>query len=87
MLRTRSGAILICGRFPVNSCQLSFDEGRSWRFFTLDAHPGGDGALVEVADDEVLWVYGDAMYKEFKAQLLRLTTDPPGMESVRTAAV
>ena len=42
MLRTRSGAILICGRFPVNSCQLSFDEGRSWRFYTLDAHPGDD---------------------------------------------
>jgi hypothetical protein len=82
MVRTKSGAMLICGRFPVNSCQLSFDEGRSWRFFTLDGHPGGDGAMMEVADDEVLWIYGDKMYGQFKSQLLRISTDPRGLESI-----
>ena len=31
-------------------------SARSWRFYNLDTHPGGDGALVEVAADTVLWI-------------------------------
>lgn len=30
-ITTSSGAMLICGRFPALSCQLSFDSGMTWK--------------------------------------------------------
>ena len=33
---TSSGVLMICGRFPAISCQLSFDHGMSWKLWTID---------------------------------------------------
>ena len=58
MVRVTNGAILIAGRFPVNSVQVSRNDGRSWKWYTIDGHPGGNGAMVEVQENVVLYVYG-----------------------------
>jgi hypothetical protein len=37
MLTTAAGVLLIGGRFPAMSVQASWDQGRTWQFFNVDA--------------------------------------------------
>ena len=55
MVRTHSGAIIVGGRFPHNSLQVSFDDGRSWRFYSHETRCGGNGIMAEVAPDVVIY--------------------------------
>lgn len=60
MITLRSGAMLLCGRFPAgNSCKLSLDDGMTWLSYTLDVSGGwAQGAMYEVRPDEVVYLYG-----------------------------
>ena len=58
-ITTASGAMLICGRFPALSCQLSFDSGMSWKMWTIDGSGiWAQGTLFELEPDVVLFTYG-----------------------------
>ena len=54
MVRTANGALVIGGRFPLMSLQVSWDDGHSWSFYSLESRPGGNGAMVEVAPNVVM---------------------------------
>ena len=54
MVRTANGALVIGGRFPLMSLQVSWDDGHSWQFYSLESRPGGNGAMVEVAPNVVM---------------------------------
>ena len=54
MVRTANGALVIGGRFPLMSLQVSWDDGHSWAFYSLESRPGGNGAMVEVAPNVVM---------------------------------
>jgi hypothetical protein len=58
-ITTSSGAMLICGRFPAMSCQVSFDSGMVWKLYTIDVSGSwAQGTLFEVEPDVVLYAYG-----------------------------
>ena len=54
IVRTANGALVIGGRFPLMSLQVSWDDGHSWQFYSLESRPGGNGAMVEVAPNVVM---------------------------------
>jgi hypothetical protein len=91
MLTTRSGVTMICGRYPAISCQLSWDYGMTWRFYTVDLSSAwAQGSLLELEeDDTVLWFYGSrgpgagtGPY-ELRTQMLKISHDPPGLSVVK----
>jgi hypothetical protein len=62
MITTSSGVMLIGGRYPALSIQVSFDSGMSWKLFTVDySGVWANGAMIEVAPDRVLFVYGGSV--------------------------
>jgi hypothetical protein len=90
MITTRSGVVLVCGRYPAISCQASWDSGMTWRLFTVDLSSAwAQGSLIELAtDDHVLWFYasrgrgaGSRPY-QLRTQVLKISHDPPGLVAV-----
>jgi hypothetical protein len=82
MLRTANGAIVIGGRFPLQSIFVSLDDGHSWRFYTLETRPGGNGAMVEVSPNVVMYLYGRGIGPPrgpptHVYQLFQVSVDPP----------
>ena len=56
---TASGAMVICGRFPALSCQLSLDSGMTWTMTTIDVSGiWAQGTLFELSPDVLLFTYG-----------------------------
>ena len=81
-ITTRSGAMVICGRFPGITCHLSLDNGMTWTGATVDVSSAwSQGAMVEVADDVVLYTYGGrgsgagCKPYELRTQLLKVDRD------------
>ena len=83
----RSGAMVICGRFPGITCHLSLDNGMTWTGATVEVSSAwSQGSMVEVADDVILYTYGGrgsgagcAPY-ELRTQLLRVDRDAGELE-------
>ena len=78
MITTSSGVMLIGGRYPALSIQLSFDAGMSWKLFTVDySGVWANGAMLEVAPDHVLFVYGgnEPAVGGLRAMNLRVSMD------------
>ena len=58
-ITTASGAMVICGRFPALSCQLSVDNGMTWTMTTIDVSGiWAQGTLFELSPDVLLFTYG-----------------------------
>ena len=55
---TKSGVILVGGRWPSLSVQASWDGGHTWRLFVVDNCDTAQGAMLEVRDNVVLFTYG-----------------------------
>ena len=80
MITTSSGVMLIGGRYPALSVQVSWDSGMSWRLFTVDySGTWANGAMHEVAPDRILFVCGgsEATKGNLRAMNLRVSVDPP----------
>ena len=58
MTTTASGVLLIGGRFPGMSVQVSYDDGMSWQCHVIDTCTWANGAMIEIEPDVVLFVYG-----------------------------
>jgi hypothetical protein len=58
MLCTRSGGVLIGGRFPGVAVQISHDHGYTWRFHQIDTVGWANGGMLEIEPDVVLFLYG-----------------------------
>ncbi len=84
MVGTQSGALVIGGRFPGISLQVSHDGGMTWTFHTIDCGAlWANGAMMEVEPDVVLYIYGgpDIPNVELRYQLFRVT--PTGLEPIQ----
>lgn len=82
MVRTASGALLIAHRMPGLTVHCSHDDGLTWDQGTMiDTGLWAMGSMVEVAPDEVLYVYWDTFRTLARAQRIRVT--PSGLEPVR----
>ena len=79
MVTTASGAVLIGGRFPALTVQVSHDNGYTWQFHQVDTIAWASGAMIEIEPDVVLFMYGGR--EEFRCQTLRVT--PAGLEPMR----
>ncbi len=74
MLTTRSGVILIGGRFPGIAVQASFDDGMTWRCCQIDTALWANGSMYEIEPDVVLFVYGGLNEPhQLRYQVLRVT--------------
>ena len=81
MLTTRSGVVLLGGRFPGIGVQVSYDHGYTWQCTETDAATWAQGGMIEVEDDVVLHVYGGPDHPhQIRRQLLHVT--PEGLEAV-----
>ena len=82
MLTTKSGYIVLGGRFPGIGVQVSYDHGYTWHCTETDAATWAQGGMIEVEDDVVLHVYGgpDAP-QQVRTQTFRVTAD--GLEAVK----
>ena len=56
---TTSGAVLVGGRFPGQGVQVSWDNGKTFRTYTIDSTGHGQGSMIEAAPNVVLFVYGE----------------------------
>ena len=84
MITTKSGVILIAGRFPGIGLQVSRDHGMTWQLYQIDTSIWANGALYEVEPEIVLYVYGGWNNpQQMRRQLIRVT--PDSVEPVRTA--
>ena len=82
MVRTASGALVIAHRMPGLTLHCSHDDGLTWDQGTMiDTGLWAMGSMVEVAPDEVLYVYWDTFRTLARAQRIRVT--PSGLEPVR----
>jgi hypothetical protein len=70
---TANGAVLVGGRFPGTGLQVSWDNAMSFRTFTIDSAGHGQGTMVEIAPNIVLYIYGGPHLRQ---QLIRVRTDP-----------
>jgi len=76
MCTTTSGYLLIGGRFPALSVQVSRDHGMSWQRYQIDTGSWGNGSMIEVEPDVVLFIYGGKNHPQgLRQQLLRVTED------------
>ena len=87
-ITTSSGALLICGRFPGLTCQVSFDSGMTWRGWTIDVSGiWAQGTMVELEPDVVLYTYGGrgpgGGAKPWSARYQKLKVDPVGRTLTR----
>jgi hypothetical protein len=82
MLATQSGALVIGGRFPGMGIQASFDDGMTWKGYSIDSAIWANGAMFEIEPNVVLFIYGgkDGL-TELRAQIFRVTAD--NLEPVR----
>jgi len=82
MILTTSGALIIGGRFPGMTVQVSRDGGMTWNFFQIDSAAGANGAMFEIEPDVVLCIYaGRASPQRLRYQIMRLTQT--GMEPMK----
>ena len=79
LLCTRSGVLVLAGRFPGQGMHVSRDGGLSWRSHRIDETVWANGTLFEVEPDVVLYVY--MTRGRLRGQFIRLTAD--GAEPVR----
>ena len=76
MCTTTSGYLLIGGRFPAISVQVSRDDGMTWQCYQIDTGTWANGAMIEVEPDVVLFVYGGKNQpQQLRRLLLRVTAD------------
>ena len=77
MVTTTSGYLLVGGRFPGMTVQVSRDHGMSWQCYQVDTAIWANGTMFEVEPDVVLFVYGgkNDPHDDLRAQLLRVTAD------------
>ncbi len=77
MVRTASGAILVCKRFPLLSMNISRDGGLNWDEGTVVDYPQwANGLMIEVEPDVVLCVYQNAeLSQPLLAQRIRVLSD------------
>ena len=75
MVCTSSGTLLIGGRFPSLTVQVSHDRGLSWQAFVIDQTGArANGAMFEVEPDVVVFIYGGwTEPDQLRYQLLRVT--------------
>ena len=74
MVTTASGYLLIGGRFPAMSVQVSRDHGMSWQCYQVDNGIWANGTMFEVEPDVVLFIYGSKDNPdELRCQRLRVT--------------
>ena len=79
LICTKSGVLVLAGRFPGQGVHVSHDGGMTWRSYRIDETVWANGTLVEVEPDVVLCVY---MTKgRLRAQFIRIT--PVGAEPGR----
>lgn len=73
-LTTMSGVVLVAGRFPGIALMVSWDDAMSWDTYLIDSSAfAANGALVEVAPDLVLYIYGGSYSPAgYRTQLFRL---------------
>lgn len=79
-ITTSSGVMLIGGRYPALSVQVSFDAGMSWSLFTVDySGTWANGGMLEIAPDRVIFMYGGygPDQGDLRVMNLRVTRDPP----------
>lgn len=58
-LTTKSGVVLVAGRFPGIALMVSWDDAMSWDSYIIDTSAfAANGALVELEPDLVLYIYG-----------------------------
>ena len=83
MTTTRSGAMIITGRFPGIAAQMSRDNGMTWRCYKIDNTVWANGATYEVEPDVVLYIYGAGYGAQsaMRGQLIKIT--PDGLSPVR----
>ena len=58
MLTTASGVVLVGGRHPGLALLASWDDAMTWSTYSVDTASWSQGAMLEVAADVILWVYG-----------------------------
>lgn len=82
MVCTTSGTLIIGGRFPDISVQVSRDDGMTWKCYRIDSAIWANGSMYEVAPDVVLFIYGGPDNpREMRGMFLRVT--PEGLEPAR----
>jgi len=82
MMTTRSGVILIGGRFPGIALQVSRDHGMTWQFYQIDQAANANGTMYELEPDLVIFVYAALSDPpQSRYQLIRVT--PEGIEPAR----
>ena len=66
--------VLIGGRFPGRSIQLSRDSGLSWEFYQIGTGTWVNGGMLEIEPDVVLFVYGGPQSpKQLRYDISRIT--------------
>jgi hypothetical protein len=70
---TVSGYLVIGGRFPGNSLNVSRDRGLTWETYRIGMDLLSGGSMAEIAPDVVLWVYSDSWHSSMRAQAFRIT--------------
>ncbi len=76
MCTTTSGYLVIGGRFPALSVQVSRDHGMSWKCYQVDTVIWANGSMIEVEPDVVLFIYGGKNHPlGLRRQFLRVTED------------
>jgi hypothetical protein len=82
MVSTTSGALIIGGRFPGISVEVSRDGGMTWNFYQVDTVSRANGAMFEIEPEVVLFIYGGQYSPErLRYQVMRLTQT--GMQPVK----
>eukprot|EP01046_Picozoa_sp_COSAG06_P006160 COSAG06_NODE_287_length_18282_cov_7.052082_7_plen_1282_part_00 len=72
-ITTDNGAVLVGGRLPGQGLQVSWDSGVTFQTFQIDTTGHGQGSMIQVAPNVVLFVYGGPHLRQ---QLIRVKTDP-----------
>ena len=82
MTATKSGVLLISGRFPGAGLQASWDAGHTWQAYTIDTPPGVV-SMIEVEPDVVVVTAAGMENGNSTApryQLFRVLHEPPSIE-------
>ena len=94
-ITTTSGVLIFGGRYPDIGIQVSYDSGRSWRWYVIDTSAfEANGNFLEIRPDEVLFMYGGSYNpKGNRMQLIKVDRKQqaawpiPIAESARYAAL
>jgi hypothetical protein len=86
MTTTASGVVLIGGRHPGLAVLASWNNGMSWSTYSIDTVSWAQGAMIEVAKDVVLFIYGGRYAQgQLRSQYLRVFHNPNRLESISAA--